>query len=294
MGTGGNYWTAGIDPQNDWKEGLGVLLRVRWLALIAIVKAVGITTIWSYLGKELGTAAAIVGVSCYIGILVYRKWLIRQLQAGQSFHKTCHSVRDSLYHLQLLARQGKEVEYALEYARFHSEAANRIADFFRDSIGDSTIGCAIRLAQKIGQDAPNYVTVGRSDSLLPSRKDKTRPIPYDVGIPDMLRRKDHHGVCGISSIEDAIKDGWWIRSPTDELTDVRFLIIAPINSYKVSGEKKHMLGILYVTSAESMLKKAQIEPIKAFADLLGMVYLLVTGSFQKKTADEASHEGAIP
>ena len=71
----------------------------------------------------------------------------------------------------------------------------------------------------------------------------------------MLRRKNHVGVCGIVSIEEAIADGWWVRSPNDDLTDIRYLLIAPINSYKVTGEKKHILGILYVTSAEAMQKK---------------------------------------
>jgi hypothetical protein len=286
----GNYWKVGVDPGKDWKDGLGWALRVRWLIATGVAKGLGVSVVWKYAGTPIGIAATMVAVSAMAWLIELRFRRIKNLSTGKGLHSLCHSIRNDVYHLELLADQGKESEHSQRYSRFHVDVANRIANYFQKSVGDSTIGCAIRLAhQKRLEDPAQYVTVGRSQELDQNRKDQTEPVPFDTGIANMLRQKAHQGVWAIDDIEQAIKDGQWKRCKTDDFTDVRFLMIAPINTYKVNGERKHMLGILYVTSSQKMLKINQIEPIMAFADLLGMVYPLFTGIFQKaddKTASE--------
>jgi len=63
--------------------------------------------------------------------------------------------------------------------------------------------------------------------------------------------------------------------PTDSFTDIKTLMIAPINGY--IDEEKGMVGILYVTSAENPFMQMHLEPLMAFADSLGLVYPFITG-----------------
>jgi hypothetical protein len=120
-----------------------------------------------------------------------------------------------------------------------------------------------------------YVTVGRSSNLNPKRKNITVPIEDDAGIAGLLRKRDQAGVSIIRSIPEATKYGAWVKCPSDELPDIKTVMVVPINGY--IGGVKTMIGILYITSPKNPFMQMHVEPAMAFADVLGCVYPVITG-----------------
>ena len=84
----------------------------------------------------------------------------------------------------------------------------------------------------------------------------------------------------INDIPKAIETGIWMETGTDNLPDIRSVMIVPINS-RIGGQKQ-MIGILYVSSAGQPFMQLYIEPLMAFADLLGLVYPMIVGKIHMK------------
>jgi len=274
----------GVDPQEDWKEGPAKIARFRWLGSLVLFKMGAAAAVWKFLGWQVAIPI-LTCLLCVIAVLYYLRGIwIRELRIGVAFHAACHYIRDAAANLENLVLASRTVEYSSEYQKFHEGLANRIADYFQAATRDPMVNCAIRLVRR-GDDGTNaYVTKGRSDGMEMTRKDKTLPIPADKGLARKLRDEGGLGVCQVMDIQDAIKNNWWMECPSDKFSDVKFLMVAPINWYGEDG-KKVMGGILYVTSRRNNLGAHHVEPVKAFADLLGMVYPAVTGTFLLEGTD---------
>lgn len=204
-----------------------------------------------------------------------KSWQKREIDLANKWHQFCVHVREDSCKIlsQVLGTDEPEV-YVSSYKSFASSKANRIAEYFQRLVGDPTVNCAIRLADDDDGDAV-YNTVGRSVGMLEKREDFTEPIPADKGIAHALRQRGHRGVCIIDNIEQERLNGVWMETATDDFPDVKTLMVAPINGYDRGS--KCMLGILYVTSQKNVFCDTHTEPVKAFADLLGMIYPIITG-----------------
>ncbi len=273
------------DPLEAWKEGWGWVGRIRAITLTVLLNiALGIVSYWG-VGLSVAVVFVPIAVCCVLVFLTIRKRRIRDVNLGVRLHSLCHSIRDdvaSILNAAIRADTREQVgEYREKLRRFHSDIVEWIALYFQVLVGDQSVNCAIRLA--IERDRERlYVTVGRSKGMDTYRRESSQPIPSDKGIARALRDKNHRGVCIIRSITQAVSDGIWERTQTDDLHDVRTLMVAPINGYDIGGEKS-MVGILYVTSARDPFHQIHIEPIKAVADLLGLVYPTITGLHELET-----------
>jgi len=232
-----------VDPYEDWKDGLGELFRYRYLLPIVAIEFGGAAWAFQRIGPSWGVPiCAVIAVFAAVAWYLRVRW-IQELQIGVAFHGACHFIRDSAAKLEELYIAGKKDEYFVEHDKLHNALANRIADYFQRATRDTTVNCAIRLA--FGDPGNiSYITKGRSDGMDLNRKDVSRPIPSDKGLARKLMDEGERGVCHVVDINDAIANNWWMPCPSDKFTDVRFLMVAPINWYDASA-KKTMGGILY-------------------------------------------------
>jgi hypothetical protein len=97
------------------------------------------------------------------------------------------------------------------------------------------------------------------------------------------------GVVIINSIAAATDAGWWMKSQNDDLSDVKTLMVTPINGWE-HGQKV-MLGILYITSIQGKFAPIYTLPLKALADALGLVYPIIMGSINSVPSGENRPKG---
>lgn len=172
--------------------------------------------------------------------------------------------------------------YAMNYINFNQTVVDDIATFFRKLLNDDSACCAIRLLHPSESQAPEvndeqisarlvFKTIARSSGLSKDRGRDSEDLQPDEGIALALRSRKNSGVYVIRDFEKAEV---WKVSPNDARPDIRKLLVAPIN--QCESDRKQMLGMLFVTTAEGDFKKRHVEPLKAFADLLGFVYPLIT------------------
>jgi hypothetical protein len=276
-----NRMWPSVDPYEDWKYGPAQLARYRFLAPLILVDCGGLSYAWSrgigFFAPALACSLPLIGLAFFL-----RGHWIKELKVGVAFHATCHHIRDSAASLERLFASGETQEYSFEYSKLHDALSNRMATYFKCATRDSTVECAIRLARNADDGSVEYVTKGRSDGMDPHRKDISTPIPWEKGLARKLRDNGERGVCHVVDIPDAVRNGWWMQCPSDRFSDVKFLMVAPINWYDHRKGAKVMGGMLFVTSRRNNLAARHVEPTKGFADLLGMIYPSVTGTFQRE------------
>jgi len=270
-----NCWYPEADPSTAWREGFGWALRARTIFGATVIEGIStIVSIWLekpwWVTLSLVLAFTVLTVSLY----VVRRLRVAQLWVGKAAHQFFHCLREDVNEIIKMAVSDKESDkklYRHRYRQFHCDAAERIADYFRSATGDHSVGASIRLAES----PDKYTTVGRSKRLNPNRAELSQSFPAEQGIARLLRIKNKLGVYFIRNIRQAIENGVWVETATDSLTDIKTVMVAPINGY-IRG-KKAMVGILYVSSAENPFMQMHIEPLMAFADALGIVYPFITG-----------------
>lgn len=273
-----NCWYSEANPSTAWREGFGWLLRFRTVfgatvvEIVATIVSIALNEPW-WVSLALGIAAAITTWM----IFIIRRLRVRQLWVGKAAHQFFHCLREDVNEIIRIAIDENDPDKALykhRYRQFHCDAAERIAEYFRNATDDPSIGCCIRLAA----EPDSYVTYGRSKRLNPNRAQLSQPIPADQGVARLLRIKNKLGVYFFRDIPQAVDVGAWLAMPSDSFTDIKTLMISPINGY-IQGEKG-MVGILYVTSAENPFMQMHLEPLMAFADALGFVYPFITGQWE--------------
>jgi hypothetical protein len=279
-----NYWVQCTDPVQAWREGWRWTLRVRTILGVSVLDALGfVGCLYVQLGMKLSVIAAIPGVIVVCILWTLRQIVVHTTEAGTALHRLTHFLRDDVAGILESANSPEENRQALyreRYNHFHNSAADHIAEVFRRLTGDTTVNCAIRLAQRTNGYS-EYITVGRSQNMHPSRRDISFPIPSDKGIAHFLREKKRQGVFVVNDIQQASTDTVWLATPTDKLPDVKHLLIAAINGYNLvarDSREKTMVGILYVTSSERAFGQRHVDLVMSFADLLGLAYPIITGA----------------
>lgn len=277
-----NRWISCADPDEAWKESWGWLLRIRYIVGVTVADSVaaGVSILLSFPGF-VTTGIVLVGLIVLAVLSITRVVVLYTLGTSEALHRLTHAMRDDIAALLEVARDPTQSgAYREKYGRFHADVADRIAEIFKQLTRDSTINCAIRLAERTN-GADEYATKGRSKNMNPSRADMSEPIPGDKGIVRFLRDKQRRGVYIIEDIGQATRDEAWHKTPTDDLRDVKTLIVAPINGYSTSIDgtrnEKTMLGMLYVTSRGNRFNQFHCELLMGLADLLGLTYPIITG-----------------
>jgi hypothetical protein len=269
-----------VDPLSEWKKGFfGWVHRHRSLAIQLLTESGLAAVLWKGLGWRAGVAVVVCCLPATVFFALERRYWIRELSIGADFHKIAHFMRDEVAELRRLARQADQGQYLYAFGQIHAKLCERIARYFQSATNDPTVNCAIRLSVDEGS-GPVYKTVGRSLGMDPQRAARSVPIPVGEGLARTLRDHNHLGVCHIRDIKEAIEAKWWMQCPSDAFADVKVLMAAPINWDHHTTGQRVMGGILYITSRRDNLRARHVEPIKAFADLLGSVYPAVTGTPQ--------------
>jgi len=90
-------------------------------------------------------------------------------------------------------------------------------------------------------------------------------------------------------LEAAIKAGDYLHTPNDDRKDTQACLIAPINGWE--NKQKVMVGMICIGHPKlSYFEAKDTVPLKAFADLLGLVYPMIIGrlSGEKKNVEVRS------
>lgn len=273
------------DENQDWKEGLGFFTRVPGLILEVVTGTSGAAIIEKVGSREGAITFTAVTLCGFLMLLWLRAYRIRVLKTGIRLHDLCHKMRDLTIEIRSLARAGDVGRYKQSFDTFPQEVCKGIANFFGAMLKRDSIGCAIRLADADETGTQVYRTVGRAN-LRETRKQGSEPISSEEGIALRIRQEPNcQGVHIIPSIEDAKTKGWWKECRNDGLPDVKSLMVSPING-KIRDERS-MMGILYVTCSCDVFRNRHVEPMMAFADLLGMVYPFIVFERSEKPNRES-------
>jgi hypothetical protein len=258
------------DENQDWKEGLGFFIKAPGLILEVVTGSSGTAIIEKIGSREGAITCAAVTLFGFLMLMWLRAYRIRVLKTGIRLHDLCHKMRDLTIEIRSLARVGDVGRYKQSFDNFPQEVCKGIANFFGAMLKRDSIGCAIRLADADETGTQVYRTVGRAN-MREGRKQGSEPISSEEGIARRIRQEPNcQGVHIIPTIADAKAKGWWKECPNDGLPDIKSLMVAPING-KIRDERS-MIGILYVTCSCDVFRNRHVEPMMAFADLLGMVY----------------------
>ena len=243
-------------------------LRLRSIVTVCcLVMLVGVSLWHTY--PIASCSVLVVSILLFVLLSALRGTLIRRIQTDSILHHFCHFTRDDVAFLTFQAESRELTRNQL--LDFHLHAVERIAMYFQATLNDPSIGCAIRVAE-IVDNVPQYVTWARTSNMSPQRQHLTRPIPSDKGIAHFLRQHGSRGVFMIRDIPLAVELGYWKATPTDDLSDVRTLMVAPVNGWE--SDQKVMFAILYVTAPRDIFRPRHVLPLKSFADILGMIYPL--------------------
>lgn len=205
----------------------------------------------------------------------------------------------SLYYLRVRSRRSLDMKYGLhmiphtlrnQYCEIKSKSqktdieaisdvlCEKIQRYFSILIPRTHIGVALRLANmEAGKKI--YETVGRS-CLDQHRKDTSQHLPSDVGIARVLQDdKGKKGTLVYNDLEAASKAGAFKKDDNynEYPKDIKTMMVAPVNGW--DGEKKSMLGILYVTSDEDNIFKEK------HADTMGFVSDVIANFYSDYVTD---------
>lgn len=265
-----------VDPALEWQRGVrGFFLQwkgiVTWGASNTTVSAALIQV-----HPAVAVSCIVVGLLGIGGLLMLRSIRIRHATCERFHHDFNHNVRDHV----------AKVDSAEKLAAFNNYVAQIVAEFYRELLKDKTITCAIRLAEEQPDGKAAYETKGRSSGGDQNRDQFSEPIPADRGLPHRLLSEGFVGVAVIPSIADAIESGQFYKTGNeDRLTGPgpKSVMVSPINGWEDS--KKVMLGMLSVDSQYLAAFNAENTiPLKAFADLLGLVYPMLFSKLHRQTA----------
>lgn len=291
---GVSHW---VDGQKTWSLGIqGLLIRVRAYVfqIFLALPLLGVPFWWQNTWPTkiaFSTKSTII----HLGILLlvfssiiffYLRFRVRRsLRIKAGLHQLSHDLRDCLCDTlqQTAGRKGRPSKQNPIHHRKHlksisDKAANLIAEYFEAITGDTTIGCAIRLAEdpiSDGKDRVQYVTVGRSDRLNANRQKSSDPIPRNSGIPKFFLSDERacQGVLLYDDLAKATTHGAYHPTRNDKLhpDDFNAMVAAPLNGW--NGRKKDLTGILCITSRTGgILKVSQIDLFKFTADHLSLFY----------------------
>jgi len=273
-----------VDPSTAWLTGFkGYFLRTRGIATWALSTFGGATIAGlKQFPIEIVLLFVIAGFIGVVALVLVRQSTLRLITCSKLEHEFNHYLRDEVAGI---CSSGDSVASASERFRaFNETLAEKVAEYYREIKRDRKITCSIRIAtEAVASEGggKEYVTVGRSTGQDILRKEFSKPVPHDEGVPNKFITKKFVGVYIIGSIQAAIKAGDYLHTPNDDRKDTQACLIAPINGWE--NRQKVMVGMICIGHPQlSYFEAKDTVPLKAFADLLGLVYPIIIGRLSGK------------
>jgi hypothetical protein len=268
-----------VHPEREWASGIeGYFLRLRGIASW-IAGNFGVS-IWATLQHHwlAGCTAGAVGLIGALFLLAIRRERVAGLAEDSKLHEFAHVLRDEMSHL-LAGRPDLDARQTL--SRVFDIFAQRIADYYKVRLLDDQVTCAIRICCDGEDGSQAYYTFGRSTGGHSNRPSFSEPIPADKGLPNKLMSKGFAGVFLISSVPKAVAKGDYHETPNDRYGDCTSMMVAPINN--CDGAKKVMVGMVSISHpTEGRFRPVDTVPLKAFADILGLVTPIIIHRIHSK------------
>ncbi len=266
-----NHYT---DGRSAWKEDAIGLTRLRGIfGTIATTILLGGLPWWwpQQLGSVsislqilISSIVGFFGVSFAVGLFYLRNRSRRSLDMKYQLHMIAHEIRDK--HCVI-----KSATLLPDIKQISNELCDLIQRYFDILIPNKHIGTALRLARKVDGKTV-YETVGRS-GLNKNREITSEPLKANEGIARVLQDdKGRKGVLIYNDLEAAAKSGAFVRKENDRNFDeIETLMVAPVNGW--DGEKKSMLGMLYITSDEmDVFEQKHTDALAFVSDAIASFY----------------------
>jgi hypothetical protein len=198
-------------------------------------------------------------------------------ESDNLFHWICHYLRDHKHEVREAFNESKVLGVTKIHDVFGQSTVDNIATYFQHRLRDATAGCCIRILvldqRPDGSKVWTYKTLARSKKLNNAqRKANSVTLLANEGIAQLFHEHGCFGVCFINDIDKAGKvDKVWKDTPNDRFTDIRYLMVAPINGFEPGSTERKIFGFLYVTSSTRPIPQTYVHIAKALVDTLGSV-----------------------
>ena len=290
-----------ISGKDSWEIGFsGFFLRARGMTstlLMGIILSTGVPFWWQYIDPNFLTTP--VSEILVLGLLFFTFFIVlvlfhirkerqRSLSMYFKLHSLVHDARDVLCSLMERTEDADTAPSSKlndNETKHLKDASNQlcesIASYFRDLVGDQTVGCAIRVGIMCDQTDNSemyYETIGRSDNMNRSREATTTPIPRSQGIPKFFESEErfNQGVLFYDNIELASNNGAYFKTKNDEQykDEICSMAVIAINGW--NGNRKDLIGLLYITSKTTKIMNSRyVDVMKFSADLIASIYTCI-------------------
>ena len=264
------------DGTTAWADDAGPLVRIRGQAgTLATTALLGGAPWWwpEKLGsvsistaRLISVSATAAGLTLAAALFYLRVRTIRSLQMKRELHMLAHFLRDANILI-------KTRDLNIDIYSLSTELCNRIREYVSILIHRKyAIGVAIRIAAPAASGTV-FKTVGRA-GLNQHRQEGTTDLPSNQGVARLLRSdKGRQGVLIYHDLQAAREAGAYEEQSNDRKypDDIKTFIVAPINGW--DGEKKAMIGLLYITSPSmGTFKRKHTDSIGFVADSIALLY----------------------
>lgn len=288
-----------ISGKDAWGVGyFGFFLRGRGIVstvVVGIILSTGAPFWWRYIDPSLLNTSIptlfllLIFVLILLLLLYVRGYRKRSLSLNSKLHSLVYDARNVLCDL-MERSQSIDIKQSTGSASHHEgihlrDASDKlcesIASYFRELVGDQTIDCAIRvgiMCDHTDNTEMYYETIGRSNNMNRSRKATSMPIPRSEGIPKFFESDERasQGVLFYDDIRLASKNQAYTMTTNDEVykDDIRSMAVIAINGW--NGNRKDLIGLLYITSKTTKIMSSRYVDIMKFnADLVASIYTCI-------------------
>lgn len=267
-------WVPTVLANEAWKEEWGKFAKISHIIATLSVESGATFATWMWVHRIVGIVVCAITGCTAVGLYFFRKVRIRTAMVGTAYHCFTHDVRDQLSEMADEVRRVGSLKNK-PYYQFGDMAASRIKRFFESFFGHDSIHCEIFLVSE-EKDEKSYRVAGSSGGT--SRRDWSRPIPYQSGLAAKFREDNRNGrgVIFISDVDQAMKEGWWTIDENDKHSGTRTALVSPINGYESNNLLvKVTIGFVVVRSTRKDFRLIHAEPLMGHADYLGTIYPLI-------------------
>ncbi len=207
-----------------------------------------------------------------------RRQTLRSLNSNHMLHQLSHHIRDE--HSKLLKNLSSSRKASPDDCLRHiSDSLELTGNYFKTITQDKSIEVALRLAfpHQEEQDNVVYTTIARTEGLN-TQEWMSESIAANEGIPRCLIEDcDSCHVLIYNDLKKAVQEKVFKEMkngkdfpkgiPRDISKDIGSLMVAPLNAW--DGNKKSMIGILYVTAKnKKTFHEEHIDCMRFIADIL--------------------------
>jgi hypothetical protein len=265
------------EGRTAWRHNqLSFYLRRRWALYIFTFSILLFLALHAVFAPDLSSIdknsiIAVLAVSFFgANFLNLRNRTLRSLDISHILHQLSHQIRDE--HSRLFKKLSSKQKASPDGCLSHISGTLEVSkDYLEKITQDKSIELAVRLAFPHQEEQGNilYKTIARTKGLH-NNEWPSEPIAADEGIPRCLieDRKDHN-VLIYRDIKKAIQKKIFHETNREEefTNEIKSLMVAPLKAW--DGNKKSMIGILYVTSGyKKAFREEHIDSMRFIADQL--------------------------